>query len=312
MFVENVATGQSIVMTHVTAAGLSVAVIQWLKNSPYFPWITAERDRLLRGIAILTAAIGAVGVTWTWHPDARELIFKIPTLAVFFGMLAAWVKSFVMQELVYRATVKNGSSQPPAAGSSNPALAPGKVLAPVIAIVAVLLGAGCAVRHLPNGATAPATKWEQLMAWNAALAQTNDGLADNVISLQKNGTISKDAAHIILFKQGSIAQADKRITANLQAAALCGSTNAAPGATPAQLSDASGACAKTYGQALDRDFSLVLTTVAELNSQKLLGLSDQERGAIGPELMALANLVHDIVGVLQHYGASAGASSAVQ
>jgi hypothetical protein len=356
VFVETVATGQSVVMTHVTAAGISVAVLQWLKNSKYFPWITAEKGKLLRVLAVITSAIGAVGIGYTWHPDARQLIFNIPTLAGIFAMFAAWAKSFVMQEIVYQTAAKNPVADlirelqsqgilptPP----GNSVLAAGKIFSPTtggvpigggpiiptskcegtlspggidrrkifpamavcLALFAgaiVLLCSGCAVRHNANGTTSPATRFEQLMAWNTALAQTNDGFVDNVISLQQAGTISKDSAHVILYKQGEIAQADKRITENLKAAALCGTQSAGTGATPTQLSDASGACAKTYKEALDRDFTLVVNALAALNSQKLLGLSDPERAAIGTTLTTLQNFVHDIVGLLQEYGASAG------
>jgi hypothetical protein len=356
MFVETVATGQSVVMTHVTAAGLSVALIQWLKNSNRFPWVTREKGRLLRVLAIIASAIGAVGISYTWHPDARQLVFTLPTLAGLVAMLIAWVKSFIVQEIVYRITAKNpvgdlirelqsqgilppgnsvlaggkifngpaalssGSAptvsrrgllvkkwKTPVAGISQRKLFPAMaVCRAIVAGMVALLFSGCAVRHLPNGTTQPATRFEQIMAWNTALAQTNDGFADNVISLANAGTISKDSARIILYKQGEIAQADKRITENLKAAALCGSTNAAPGSTPQQISDASGACAKTYSQGLDRDFTFIVNALAALNSQKLLGLSDPERAAIGATLTALQNFVHDIVGLLQEYGASAG------
>lgn len=356
MFVENVATGNSVVMTHITAAGIAVAVIQWLKNSKYFPWITAEKGKLLRVLAIVTSAIGAVGIGYTWHPDARQLVFTIPTLAGVFAMIAAWGKSFIMQEIVYQGTVKNpvadlirelqsqGILPTPPGGT----VVEGKVITPTPAPAAVgsaplvsrfgllvkkwktpvegidrrrlfpafavclamfaglvaLLFSGCAVRHNANGTTSAATRFEQLMAWNTALAQANDGFADNVIALQKAGTLSKDSAYVTLFKQAQIAQADKRITANLKAAALCGTQNAGAGATPQQISDASGACAKTYTEALDRDFGVITDSIAAVNSQKLLGLSDSERQALAQTLTGLQNLVHDIVGLLKEYGAS--------
>lgn len=94
----------SVVVTHVTAAAVSVAAINWLKNSSAFPWITQEKTRLLRVVALITAAIGAIGIHYTWDATSRVLSFDVPTLASTFGIAVAYVKSFAMQELTYQAT----------------------------------------------------------------------------------------------------------------------------------------------------------------------------------------------------------------
>lgn len=94
----------SIVVSHLTTAGISVGVIQWLKSSKYFPWITKEKGNVARYVALVTAAIGAIGIHYTWEPAARVLSFQIPTIAAAFGMAVAYVKSFVVQELTYQAT----------------------------------------------------------------------------------------------------------------------------------------------------------------------------------------------------------------
>ena len=96
----------SIAVSHITAAAVSVGVIQWLKNSKWFPWITQERSRVMRGAAILTAGVGAVGIHYTWDPTARSLTFAIPTFAALLGAGVAYVKSFALQELAYQATKK--------------------------------------------------------------------------------------------------------------------------------------------------------------------------------------------------------------
>lgn len=102
------ASDSSIVMTHITAAGASVALINYLKKSPYFPWITKEKAKLLRVVAVITSALGAVGVHYTWHPEARQLIWTLPTVAQMATFGATWVKNFITQELVYQGTSKNG------------------------------------------------------------------------------------------------------------------------------------------------------------------------------------------------------------
>lgn len=98
---------QSIVVTHVTAAGLAVGVLQWLKNSKYFPWITQERGKLLRVLALVTSALAAAGIHYTWNAVSRELIFQIPTISGIFAFLVGWFKTFIFQEVTYQATAKN-------------------------------------------------------------------------------------------------------------------------------------------------------------------------------------------------------------
>lgn len=97
----------SIVISHVTAAGIVVGAINWLKGSKYFPWITAEKTKLLRGLAVVGAALGAGGISYAWDPSHRILSFQIPTLAAIGGFLVAWTKSFIVQEITYQATSTN-------------------------------------------------------------------------------------------------------------------------------------------------------------------------------------------------------------
>jgi hypothetical protein len=365
MFVENVATGQSVVMTHITTAGISVALIQWLKGSKYFPWITAEKGKLLRVLAAVTSAIGAVGIGYTWHPDARQLVFTIPTLAAMFAMGAAWAKSFIMQEIVYQGTVKNPVADlirelqsqgilptPPGgnliAGKVFPSPVSSKALGtpnvgtpnvsrcglllkkwktpmhwtlharrsvdprklfPAMAVclaifagMVVLLFAGCAVRHNANGTTTPATRFEQIMAYNTAIAQANDGFADNVIGLQSSGDVSKESAKSILTMQARIARADKSITGILKSAANCGLANAGSSATLAQVSDASALCAKSYGAELQNAVNLILDSLAQLNNGLLLGVkTDQKRFGLAQALASVQNLAQQILGALREY-----------
>jgi hypothetical protein len=95
----------SIALSQVTVAGIAVALINWLKRSEYFPWITQEKTNLLRVIAIVTSALGAAGIHYTWNPEAHILAFHLPTLAGFVHFVFShWVPSFVTQEITYQAT----------------------------------------------------------------------------------------------------------------------------------------------------------------------------------------------------------------
>jgi hypothetical protein len=169
----------------------------------------------------------------------------------------------------------------------------------------VLLVFGCASRHLPSGATAPATKFEQLLVWNTALAQANDSVAQNIVALQQAGVISVPQAKIILLKQGAIAQADQRITARIQTAATCGQQQAGATATAAQLDAAAAACAKAAGggSQLGADLNLIPQFVADLNNATLLGIKDPaKQKTITDLLTAIQTIVKQIFDSLHSLG----------
>lgn len=109
----------NIALTQLTSAGVSVALINWLKNSPYFPWIEKEKTNLLRVVAVITSAVTAAGIHYTWSPESRQLVFTLPTLAGLWAFGVAWVKSFVVQEMTYQATRKKGGNGSSAAGIPN-------------------------------------------------------------------------------------------------------------------------------------------------------------------------------------------------
>jgi len=101
---------ENVVVSTVTAAAVSVAVINWLKASPYFPWITQEKANLMRVLAVLSSGIGAIGIHYVWDPAAHSVLFTGLSLGGIFTGLIAWVKSFAVQELAYQATRKNNGS----------------------------------------------------------------------------------------------------------------------------------------------------------------------------------------------------------
>jgi len=102
---------ENIVVSQVAVAGASVAVINWLKASPYFPSITQEKANLLRILAVITSGIGTLGITYTWDPAAHSLTLTGLSIAGAFTAFIAWAKSFLFQEVTYQATRKtNGSA----------------------------------------------------------------------------------------------------------------------------------------------------------------------------------------------------------
>lgn len=110
----------NIVLSQVKWAGLSVVFINWLKNSPYFPWFTQKKANLLRVAAAVTSLLTTLGITYTWSASAHQLVFTLPTLAGLWSLLVGWVNSFAVQEITYQATRRNGANGSKAAGIPNP------------------------------------------------------------------------------------------------------------------------------------------------------------------------------------------------
>lgn len=115
---------ENIVITQVTTSAIVVAAIQWLKSSRFFPWITKESGAMSRFVSALLAAGAAVGIHTTWDPSAHAL--TITGLTAFGIALATWewAKSFVLNELIYRSTVKPQKADPPIVVVNQPAQPP--------------------------------------------------------------------------------------------------------------------------------------------------------------------------------------------
>ncbi len=81
----------------------------------------------------------------------------------------------------------------------------------------VLLGGCAAVRpSAPGTPTRPATPYENILAWNAALANANLAIAQGVIAANDANEISVPMANLILTAQSKIADADRQLTLILQ------------------------------------------------------------------------------------------------
>lgn len=96
--------------TQVTVSGIVVALLQWLKNSKWFPWLSAESAKVNTVVAALAAAAGAIGVHLAWNQGAIPGSYMLEvtglTLMGVLGGVWAWLKMFVYQQIIFRATVK--------------------------------------------------------------------------------------------------------------------------------------------------------------------------------------------------------------
>jgi hypothetical protein len=172
----------------------------------------------------------------------------------------------------------------------------------IVLLGALLLIFGCAYRNTATGKQ-PATNFEQILAWNAAAAQANDGFASNVIGLQQAGVLPIADARTILTAEAKIAEADKRITDRISAAAACGAEQAGTTATSAQLDSASAACAQISASGIAADVTLILGTIGDLNNTGLLAVKDAaKRQALSDLLAGIQVLVQKIYSTLEAVG----------
>ncbi len=101
-----------------TASAVIVFLINALKKASWFPWLNAQTDKLNRAVALVFSGLAALGIhtshTWSASSGVFVLTVKGLTLAGILAAAWAWLKSFAVQEFVYRATRGNGAPAAPA------------------------------------------------------------------------------------------------------------------------------------------------------------------------------------------------------
>jgi hypothetical protein len=99
--------------TQVTVSGIAVALLQWLKQSSWFPWLTKETTKLNQAVAAIIAAGTAIGVHIAWAPGtvagSYTILLSGFTLAGILTGVWAWLKMFTYQEIIYHSTVKDAA-----------------------------------------------------------------------------------------------------------------------------------------------------------------------------------------------------------
>ena len=113
------AADANIVITHITTGAVAVAFLNWLKSTRFFPWLTDETVKLNRLAAIALAAVRAVGINYTWNPADHSVLITGLTLAAICGGAWHWLQSYVVQQMIYRASqnIKNNAT---AAATAKP------------------------------------------------------------------------------------------------------------------------------------------------------------------------------------------------
>jgi hypothetical protein len=90
---------ENVLATQITAGAIIAFVVQKLKASPYFPWITEETKVLKNLLALVLAGAAAVGVNVAWNGADHTLVISGLTASGILLAAWAWAKQYVMQHL---------------------------------------------------------------------------------------------------------------------------------------------------------------------------------------------------------------------
>jgi hypothetical protein len=94
----------NVVLTTLAFSGTSVAMLNWIKASPWFPWINKEKVALLRMLSALSALAAGTGIHWVWTATDHSFAVSGLTAANVLALGAAIYKQFVANEVIYQMT----------------------------------------------------------------------------------------------------------------------------------------------------------------------------------------------------------------
>lgn len=180
-----------------------------------------------------------------------------------------------------------------------------------ILCLALLSLSGCGAIRSTNGAKPrPVTPIENVMVWNASLAQTNLAVAQGIIAANNENAIDVATSNTILTAQSKIADADRQLTPILAGACqikpqapLTGdlggpSTLVAPTPQNCNLALLSGQ-ADTIQNFLS-SITSAAQTMAATGTAQIKNLQTQQ--AVGQAIATLNTLLGQIVGALKTAG----------
>lgn len=117
----------NVAITEFTTSAVAVWLLQKLKAWPAFKLVQPGKAWLNRWASIILAALGAVGVSYTWTTfnGANGVFIAWPGwFAVAIGGWH-WLNHYVLQETIYQATVNKPSITTDSTGSIPVRVAPG-------------------------------------------------------------------------------------------------------------------------------------------------------------------------------------------
>ena len=115
----------NVLSTQITLSALSVALIQYLKNSEWATWFHKCSDTLNKAMSAMLSLATAVGIHMTWShgsvPGSYMIAVSGLTLVGIGSGLFAVIKSLVFNELIYRGVVKSSQDTSIKVTSTAPA-----------------------------------------------------------------------------------------------------------------------------------------------------------------------------------------------
>jgi len=107
----------------ISTSALSVAIIQWFKNSslPIFKPFSQDSPGLNRLVAWIAAIISGVGIHYHYDPALGSLTITGLTAATLWSAGIQSAKSYAFNWLIYNTAIKGRQVQPPDVPSTAPA-----------------------------------------------------------------------------------------------------------------------------------------------------------------------------------------------
>jgi hypothetical protein len=95
----------NLMATQVTMSALIVYFLEWLKQSAWFPWLTAETKTLNRWAAALMALAAAIGIHAEFNPDTGTLLVTGLTMWGIGHAAFDMARSWIFQQVIYDGVV---------------------------------------------------------------------------------------------------------------------------------------------------------------------------------------------------------------
>lgn len=164
-------------------------------------------------------------------------------------------------------------------------------------VVAVLLAAfclgGCAEMYTKGSNPRQATAIEQVLTWNAALADANLGIAKGIIAANEAGEIDVPTSNAILTQQSLIADADRQLTPIL--AKACSPQK--------QIQACNAAILSGDATAIENFLDQIRASASTLVKSGTTGIKNPTRKqTVDQAIQAVYTLIDNIVGGLQQLG----------
>lgn len=99
------------VVSQVIISGLIAYSIEFMKRTPFFPWLRVEQKKLQRWISAGAALVAAAGIHYQYDSIHGALMITGLTIAGIRHGLWEFAKQFVLQQMVYDGIIKESADE---------------------------------------------------------------------------------------------------------------------------------------------------------------------------------------------------------